>query len=97
MGHLARSTPIVAAPNMMQQPAPPPPYSVHKQTPIGWAINDMPNGPPAPGNKKTTIPLILLKKLSMSLLTQRYLFIIIAYTFSPQHFIFPDEKNVCKS
>jgi hypothetical protein len=52
MGHLARSTPIVAAPNMMQQPAPPPPYSAHKQTPIGWAINDMPNGPPVPGNKK---------------------------------------------
>jgi len=45
MGHLARSTPIVAAP-------PPPPYSAHKQTPIGWAINDMPNGPPVPGNKK---------------------------------------------
>ncbi|CAF4388054.1 unnamed protein product, partial [Rotaria magnacalcarata] len=28
---------------MMQQPAPPPPYSVHNQPPIGWAINDIPN------------------------------------------------------
>ncbi|CAF1259730.1 unnamed protein product [Rotaria magnacalcarata] len=40
---LARSTPVFGAPPMMQQPAPPPPYSVHNQPPIGWAINDIPN------------------------------------------------------
>ncbi|CAF4769216.1 unnamed protein product, partial [Rotaria magnacalcarata] len=32
---LARSTPVFGAPPMMQQPAPPPPYSVHNQPPIG--------------------------------------------------------------
>ncbi|CAM4861869.1 unnamed protein product [Rotaria socialis] len=40
---LARSTPVFGAPPMMQQPAPPPPYSAHTQPPIGWAINDIPN------------------------------------------------------
>ncbi|CAF4340042.1 unnamed protein product [Rotaria sp. Silwood2] len=42
-GYLAHAMPIVAAPVMMQQPVPPPPYSVHKQAPIGWAINELPN------------------------------------------------------
>ncbi|CAM4872462.1 unnamed protein product [Rotaria socialis] len=46
---LARSTPVFGAPPMMQQPAPPPPYSAHTQPPIGWAINDIPNEHSAQG------------------------------------------------
>jgi hypothetical protein len=42
-GYLARSTPVLATPVMMQQPAPPPPYSAHQPTPIGWAVNTLPN------------------------------------------------------
>ncbi len=37
--YLARSTPVLASPVVMQ----PPPYSAHKQAPIGWAINDISN------------------------------------------------------
>ncbi|CAF2068106.1 unnamed protein product [Rotaria magnacalcarata] len=48
---LARSTPVFGAPPMMQQPAPPPPYSVHNQPPIGWAINDIPNEHSAQDNR----------------------------------------------
>ncbi|CAF0879099.1 unnamed protein product [Rotaria sordida] len=45
--YLARTMPVVPAPVMMQQPAPPPPYPIHKQAPIGWAINELPNDHPA--------------------------------------------------
>ncbi|CAM2706388.1 unnamed protein product [Rotaria socialis] len=48
---LARSTPVFGAPPMMQQPAPPPPYSAHTQPPIGWAINDIPNEHSAQDNQ----------------------------------------------
>ena len=42
--------PVAPSPVMMHHPAPPP-YSAHKQAPIGWAINEGPNEhPPAPGN-----------------------------------------------
>ncbi|CAF0924213.1 unnamed protein product [Rotaria sp. Silwood1] len=51
MGYLARTMPIVAAPAMMQQPAPPPPYSTHKPAPIGWAINEAPNDHPTQDNR----------------------------------------------
>ncbi|CAF1201657.1 unnamed protein product [Rotaria sp. Silwood1] len=51
MGYLARTMPIVAAPAMMQQPAPPPPYSTHKPAPIGWAINEASNDHPTQDNR----------------------------------------------
>jgi hypothetical protein len=43
--------PVAPSPVMMHQPGPPPPYAVHKQTPIGWAINEIPPEHPAPGKK----------------------------------------------
>ncbi|CAF3727978.1 unnamed protein product [Rotaria sordida] len=49
--YLARTMPVVPAPVMMQQPAPPPPYPIHKQAPIGWAINELPNDHPAQDNR----------------------------------------------
>jgi hypothetical protein len=47
MACLARTTPIVPVQPVAHQSAPvatlppPPPYSAHSQTPIGWAINDL--------------------------------------------------------
>jgi hypothetical protein len=52
----------MGTPTMMHQPAPPP-YSAPQQTPIGWAINNIPTEHSA-GNKKSC--LIILKRISIS-------------------------------
>lgn len=44
--YLAQSTPVLAT-RTAAPAAPPPPYSAHQQpTPIGWAINHIPNEHP---------------------------------------------------